>query len=87
MREYFLAKSLKENKSLHHKSKVAFYYRTAYQVYRTNDDETSPTDDRVDEVDLEFGVCPSFCIPITKSRICTTCTVSYSDYLLILSKY
>jgi hypothetical protein len=59
MRKYFLAKSLKENKRIVHRiSKVAFYCRAAYQEYRTNDDETSPTDDCVDEVDLELGVCP-----------------------------
>ena len=59
MWKYFLAKSLKENKRVAHRiSKVAFYCRKAYQEYRTNDDETSPTDDSVDEVDLELGVCP-----------------------------
>jgi hypothetical protein len=42
--------------------KVAFYCRTAYQVCRTNDDETSPTDEYVDEVDLELGVCPGLYI-------------------------
>ena len=65
MREWFLGKSLKENKRIiHHKSKVAFYCRIAYQVYRTNDDETSPTDDCVDEVDLELGVCPVLYTPL-----------------------
>ena len=58
MWKYFLAKSLKDKRIKHRISKVAFYCRTAYQEYRTNDDETSPTDDSVDEVDLELGVCP-----------------------------
>lgn len=43
---------------------MAFYYRPTYRVRRTNDDETSPTDEYVDEVDLELGVCP----PIHKPR-------------------
>ena len=37
---------------------MAFYYRHTYQVCRTNNDETSPTDERADEEDLELGVCP-----------------------------
>jgi hypothetical protein len=59
MRKYFLAKSLKEQRENHHyKLKMDFYCCTAYQVCRTNDDETSPTDVYIDEVDLELGVCP-----------------------------
>ncbi len=37
---------------------IAFYYLPTDRVFRTNDDETSPADDPVDEVDLELGVCP-----------------------------
>jgi hypothetical protein len=37
---------------------MAFYYRHTHRVCRTNDDETSPTDEYADEVDLELGVCP-----------------------------
>jgi hypothetical protein len=37
---------------------MTIYYCDTYNIERTNDDETSPTDDFSDEVDLELGVCP-----------------------------
>jgi hypothetical protein len=51
---------------------MAFYYLHTHLVCRTNDDETSPTDEYADEVDLELGVCP-FCILIMRREICN-CT-------------
>jgi len=56
---------------------VAFYCRTAYQVCRTNDDETSPTDEYVDEVDLELGVCPVLYIHHDKSSLYDSFYVLY----------